>query len=101
MQKPTIPDNEKERLDALLAYDLLNQQQPEFDDIVNLAAFICDTPISLISIVGANKQRFIGNHGLPVDSTERSVSFCAHAINDIHQPLLAVSYTHLTLPTKA
>ncbi len=94
MQKPTIPDNEKERLDALLAYDLLNQQQhPEFDDIVNLAAFICDTPISLISIVGANQQRFIGNHGLPVDSTAKSVSFCAHAINDIHQPLLVEDAT--------
>jgi len=94
MQKPATPDNEKERLDALLAYDLLNQQQhPEFDDIVNLAAFICDTPISLISIVGANEQRFIGNHGLPVGSTARSVSFCAHAINDIHQPLLVEDAT--------
>lgn len=94
MQIPTIPHNEKERLDALLVNALLTGgSHPEFDDIVDLAAYICDTPISLISIVGKDQQRFIGNHGLPVDSTERSVSFCAHAINDIHQPLLVEDAT--------
>lgn len=94
MQLPAIPKNEKERLDALLVQGLLTGgSHPEFDDIVDLAAYICDTPISLISIVGKDKQRFIGNHGLPVDSTERSVSFCAHAINDIHEPLLVEDAT--------
>lgn len=94
MIKPTIPKNEKERLDALMLHRLLTGgSHPEFDDIVDLAAYICDTPISLISIVGRDQQRFIGNHGLPVDSTERSVSFCAHAINDIDQPLLVEDAT--------
>jgi len=94
MQHPTIPKNEKERLEALRAYDLLNQERHrEFDEIVDLAAFICDTPISLISIVESDQQKFLGNHGLPIDSTERSVSFCAHAINDIHQPLLVEDAT--------
>jgi len=94
MIKPTIPKNEKERLDALLVNRLLTGgSHPEFDDIVDLAAYICDTPISLISIVGRNQQRFIGNHGLPVNSTERSVSFCAHAINNIHEPLLVEDAT--------
>ena len=89
MQDPTIPENEKERIEALRAYDLLDQNRhPEFDEIVRLAAFICDTPISMISVVGVDEQRFIGNHGLPVDSSPRSISFCAHAINDIHQPLI-------------
>ncbi len=94
MQEPTIPKNEKERLQALQSYDLLNQERhSEFDEIVRLAAFICDTPISLISVVGVDEQRFIGNHGLPVNSTARSVSFCAHAINDINQPLIVEDIT--------
>jgi len=94
MIKPVIPENEKERLETIIAYGLHNQKQhPEFNDIVDLAAYICDTPISLISIVESDQQRFIGNHGLPVDSTERSVSFCAHAINDIHQPFVVEDAT--------
>ncbi len=94
MQHPNIPENDKERLEALHMYDLLNQvQNAEFDEIVEFAAFICNTPISLISIVESDQQRFLGNHGLPVDSTERSVSFCAHAINDIHQPLMVEDAT--------
>jgi len=94
MQHPTIPNNETERLEALTIYGLLNQvQNSEFDEIVEFAAFICNTPISLISIVESDKQRFLGNHGLPIGSTERSVSFCAHAINDIHQPLLVEDAT--------
>jgi len=94
MIKPVIPKNEKRRLEAILAYDLHNQgQHPEFNDIVDLAAYICDTPISLISIVESDQQKFIGNHGLPVDSTERNVSFCAHAINHIHQPFIVEDAT--------
>lgn len=43
MQHPDIPKNEKERLEALRVYDLLNKKRhPEFDEIVALAAYICD-----------------------------------------------------------
>ena len=94
MQYPKDLENEKERLEALHTYDLLNQvQNSEFDEIVEFAAFVCNTPISLISIVESDQQRFLGNHGLPVGSTARSVSFCAHAIHDIHQPLLVEDAT--------
>jgi len=55
MKKPDIPEHEKERLEALYSYHLLDElEQKEFNDIVNLAAHICQTPISLITLIDAS-----------------------------------------------
>lgn len=72
---------ETERLKALLDLNLLDSMpEREFDNITQLAAYICETPIALISLVDADRQWFKSRHGLTVDSTPRDVSFCAHAI---------------------
>ncbi len=82
MKKPDIPINEKERLNALYSYELLdNIEQKEFNDIVNLAAQICDTPISLITLIDASTQWHKARFGLDVADIEREISFCGHAIN--------------------
>jgi PAS domain S-box-containing protein len=54
--------------------------EKEYDTITSLAAAICDTPISLVSIVTDTRQFFKSHHGL--DATEAPIdqSFCAHAI---------------------
>lgn len=89
MKKPTIPDNEQARLAAFEAYDLwATLEHKEFKEIVNMAAFVCDTPISMISLVESDRQRFIGRIGLEDEFTSRMVSFCAHAINNPTEPLL-------------
>jgi GAF domain-containing protein len=52
-----------------------------FDALVEAAALLCDTPISLNSLVDADRQWFKANLGLPgVTETPRDLAFCAHAI---------------------
>ena len=82
MKKPEIPINEKERLEALYSYHLLDEiEQREFNDIVNLAAQICQTPISLITLIDASVQWHKARVGLDAKSIKREISFCCHAIN--------------------
>jgi len=51
------------------------------DALVRAAAALCDAPISLVSLVDAERQWFKANHGLPgMTETSRDWSFCSHAI---------------------
>ena len=52
-----------------------------FNDIVNLAAQICQAPISLITLIDASVQWHKARFGLEVKNIEREISFCGHAIN--------------------
>ena len=89
MQEPAIPKNEQARLAAFDDYNLWTTlDHKEFKDIVKMAAYICDTPISMISLVESDRQRFVGRIGLADEFTSRGVSFCAHAINNPTEPLL-------------
>lgn len=79
--KAKVPTQEAVRLEALRQYRILDTPSEQaYDDITALAAFICDVPISLISLVDAGRQWFKSKVGLNVDETGRDVSFCAHAI---------------------
>ena len=75
------PPNEKQRLRELYSYCVLDTE-PElgFDDLTEIAATICDTPIALVSLIDQNRQWFKSHHGLDVPETPRDVAFCAHAI---------------------
>jgi signal transduction histidine kinase len=53
----------------------------DFDDIALLAAQICETPISMVCLVDADRQWFKAKIGLEFDETSRDDSFCAHAIH--------------------
>lgn len=76
-----LPANEAQRLQALYAYEILDTtEEQRFDDLTRLAAAICDTPISLISLVDSNRQWFKSRIGLDASETSRDVAFCAHAI---------------------
>ena len=88
MQEAPIPPNEEGRLWILRLYRVLDTAaEKSFDDLTQLAAAICQCPISLISLVDEKRQWFKSRVGLEVSETPRAVAFCAHAI---HQPDLFV-----------
>jgi len=79
---PVTPENEIERVRSLKEYSILDTlPEQEFEDMTKIASEICQTPISLITLVDTNKQWFKSNRGLNVRETERHYAFCAHAIN--------------------
>ncbi len=81
MQAAAIPPNEAERLATLRALGILDTDaEPEFDELVMLAATLCGTPIGLVSLVDADRQWFKAAIGLPRGESRRSLAFCAHAI---------------------
>ena len=89
MQKPEIPYNEKQRLQAVKSYQILDTlDDHEFDDITLVASEICQTPISVISIIDENRQWFKAKVGLDAKETSRDVAFCAHAINKAEEILI-------------
>lgn len=82
MQAAPVPHNESERLEALAGLEVLDSlPEAEFDALVQAASLACGAPISLISLVAADRQWFKANVGLPgASETSREVAFCAHAI---------------------
>lgn len=73
--------DEAGRLAALERYRILDTEpERRFDDLTMLASHICETPISLITLVDSDRQWFKSRLGLDVSETARSVAFCAHAI---------------------
>jgi diguanylate cyclase (GGDEF)-like protein len=74
-------DTEAARLSALCECEILDTPpEKAFDDLTRLAAYICGTPIALISLVDADRQWFKSKVGLEVAETTRDVAFCDYTI---------------------
>ena len=72
---------EAARLSILASYPTSRPDIAEqLDRLARLAAQVCETPVSLVSFVGADRQTFIGRSGSDLDGTPRDQSFCAHAM---------------------
>lgn len=95
MIKATKPDDEPERLEALKRYKILDTlPEDDFDNITELASSICDTKISLITLLSADRQFFKSRKGFEIKETSREVAFCAHAIQN-PQKMMIVNDTTL------
>lgn len=81
MEKPSIPANESERVRALRAYEVLDTP-PErtFGALTRLVAYVLDVPISLVSLVDADRQWFKARHGIDATEGPRDSSFCGHVV---------------------
>lgn len=78
-----VPHNEKERLRALHNYGILDTlSETEFDRLTELAAIICDAPVSLVSLIDEKRQWFKSTVGIDAKETSRDLAFCAYTIMD-------------------
>lgn len=76
-----MSSDETARLAALGRYRILDTDpEQQFDDLTALASHICGAPIALITLVDEHRQWFKSRVGTTVTETDRSVSFCAHAM---------------------
>jgi two-component sensor histidine kinase len=72
-----------DRLRLLHSYDVLDTpREQEFDEIVALAARLCDTAISVVNLIDADRQWFKAEVGLGVRETPLETSLCSHVILD-------------------
>ncbi|RZL11157.1 MAG: PAS domain S-box protein [Rubrivivax sp.] len=75
------PADEKARLATLARQDIMDTPpEREFDDIVHVAAALCQAPIALVSLVDADRQWFKSRLGLDATETPRGLAFCGYAI---------------------
>lgn len=79
--KLLTPQNERERLQVLRQYQILDTPAEErFDTLVRQAAEKFGTPIALFSVIDADRQWFKSRVGLNIEEATRVESFCGHVI---------------------
>ncbi|WP_378173898.1 ATP-binding protein [Aquimarina sp. SS2-1] len=82
MIAPLYPKNEKQRQAAVEKYGLLDTLPEEsFDNITSVMSYICDAPISLITLLDKDRNFLKSHYGIPFSESPREISFCGHAIN--------------------
>jgi signal transduction histidine kinase len=75
------PENEISRITSLHDLQILNSEPEEkYDNIAQLASYICDVPVSLITLLAEDKNWFKAKSGTDMCDSDRNISFCSHAI---------------------
>ncbi|HEX8459398.1 MAG TPA: ATP-binding protein, partial [Pyrinomonadaceae bacterium] len=81
--KALVCGKEAERLAALYECAILDTgAEATFNDIARLAAYICETPIALVSLVDEHRLWFKAKVGIEFDELPRESTFCTQAVND-------------------
>lgn len=81
MIKAPVPVNEEARLQALTELSILNTApEEEYDELVQLAAYICEMDAAQISLVDKNRQWIKSSVGNLSKTASRDIAFCAHTI---------------------
>jgi PAS domain S-box-containing protein len=76
-------NREKRRIETLRELNILDTEaERDFDDIIRLAALICETPIALISLIDEERQWFKAILGTCLRETKREEAFCDHTIRN-------------------
>lgn len=82
LENSKLSETELKRLKALYKLKILDSPyETLFDNITKVASTICETSISLISLIDENRQWFKSAYGLEgVRETSRDQAFCAYTI---------------------
>ena len=74
---------EHDRLDSLISYGVLDTA-PEivYDALTALAARLCETPFAAVTLVDNDREWFKSVHGVGIDRSARSPSFCSDVVAD-------------------
>ncbi|MEX0723622.1 MAG: histidine kinase dimerization/phosphoacceptor domain -containing protein [Gracilimonas sp.] len=79
----SITSLEKKRLEALYSYDILDtEEEKEFDNLVKLAAQICDVPFAKLNFLDEERSWSKANYGNDIKETPKEVAFCYYTIQD-------------------
>ncbi len=77
----TYHEAEHRRLEAVRGTGLLDTKPEQaYDDLVQLAACICQVPISLVTLVDEHRLWLKARVGVPVSEVPRDFSFCSYTI---------------------
>ncbi|MBB4133182.1 GAF domain-containing protein [Xanthomonas arboricola] len=78
--------DETSRQQVLDGYRIVDSlPEDTYQDVVQVAASLCDTPIALMSLVDRDRQWFKAQLGLGLQQTDRSQAVCDHAIRSPEQ----------------
>jgi GAF domain-containing protein len=81
VQSPPFPENESARQDALERTGLLQTgENKDLQDIVELAATICQVPMAMVSLIDRDRQVHKARVGIDAPGLPRALSICGHAI---------------------
>lgn len=73
---------EAERLRVLRSFDVLDTDPEQaFDDVMLLAARICDAPIGMVSLAVGDRQWFKARNGVDVPDNGPASAFCRYAMS--------------------
>lgn len=75
--------NEQSRLKELYRYHILDTKpEVELDELAEIASVICDTPMSLITMVDKDRTWHKSKYGFDIEEVIRENSFCQHALHN-------------------
>jgi serine/threonine protein kinase len=88
--RPQAHDPEAARLEAVRRYDLLDTPPDgAFDRITSLASRLFDVPVSIVSIVDADRVWFKSHHGIEITEVERSTGLATSG--GLHDQTLVIT----------
>ena len=107
MQVVRLHPAEHDRLDSLRSYGVLDTaREAIYDALTALAARLCETPFAAVTLVDDDREWFKSLHGLEIDQSARSASFCSDVVADgqilaVPDTTASVRYRHNPLVTGA
>src|SRR5665647_955542 len=76
-----LPQNEAQRLQAVLSYEILDSgPEVDFDALTRVAAHTFDVPAAVVGLMDSDRLWFKSRFGLDAPQLDRQIAFCAFAV---------------------